>query len=68
MESLRDDTEENMVFAHQSGIAYWKRNRPLLATKANIVSLAHTLGYYGEQEIAFVAGFFGAKRREWKGI
>lgn len=68
MNSLSEDTEANMVHAHQSGMAYWKRNKPLLATRSDITSLAHTLGYYRDQETAFVAGFFGAKRREGGGL
>jgi hypothetical protein len=64
--SLHEVTEATMVAAHASGVTYWKRNRPHAATVEAIESLGRTLGWHEADNVAFVAGFFGAKRRDYK--
>jgi hypothetical protein len=63
MSGLYEITEDSMVAAHKAGIAYWQRNTPIGATADNIESLARSLGYHEGDMYAFIAGFFGARRR-----
>jgi hypothetical protein len=56
-------TEQTMVEAHQAGMAYWKRNQPITTSRYNLESLARSCGWHGEDTAAWVAGFYGAKRR-----
>lgn len=68
MDSLYETTEQTLLVAHQSGISYWKRNRPIDATKETLGFLARTLGFHGEHEAMFVAGVLGARRRQSGGL
>jgi hypothetical protein len=61
---LRETSEATMIAAHQAGMAYWKRNKPTLATNENLESLARSCGWHGEDNVAWLAGFYGAKHRE----
>lgn len=64
IDNLYETTEQTLMHAHQSGVAYWKRNRPTQATRDNLRFLARSLGFRGEREDMFVAGVEGVKRRE----
>lgn len=61
---LRETTEATMVAAHKSGAAYWRNNKPINATRSGIEWLGRSLGWHGDDNVAFVAGFYGAKKRE----
>ena len=63
MTSLRETTEETMVAAHKAGMAYWKQNKPYYTTAEDLASLARSCGWHGEDNAAWLAGFYGAKRR-----
>jgi hypothetical protein len=56
-----------MVMAHRSGTAYWRANRTHDANRADLERLARTLGWHGEDNIAWIAGYYGAKRRATHG-
>ena len=66
MPGLRETTEATMVAAHQAGMDYWNRNKPEGATRENLESLARSCGWHGEDNAAWVAGFYGAKKRAGK--
>lgn len=57
-------TEATMVAAHQAGMAYWRRNKPYDATPDALASLARSCGWHGEDNDAWLAGFYGAKQRQ----
>lgn len=59
----RITNEAKMIEAHSAGRAYWRMNRPHEATAENLASMARTLGWTGELETAWLAGFFGEKQR-----
>jgi hypothetical protein len=60
---MYETSEQTMVAAHQAGMAYWKRNKPSDATRESLESLARSCGWHGADCEAWVAGFYGAKRR-----
>lgn len=62
-EGLREVNEESMIAAHKAGVDYWNRNKPYNADYASLESLARSCGYYGDDNAAWLAGFYGAKRR-----
>jgi len=64
MTGIRETTEESMIAAHKAGMAYWQRNKPWEATLPNLRALARSCGWHGDDCDAWVAGFYGAKRRE----
>ncbi len=64
---LYETTEQSMVMAHQSGMAYWRANRTHDAKRADLESLARSRGWHGEDNIAWLAGYYGAKRRATQG-
>lgn len=64
IEPMRETTEATMIAAHKAGMAYWNRNRPWDAKRENLASLARSCGWHGEDCIAWLSGFFGAKRRD----
>lgn len=63
MTGLRETTEATMVEAHEAGVAYWKCNKPYDTTHDALVSLAKSCGWHGHDNYAWLAGFYGAKRR-----
>ncbi len=64
MSGLRETNEQTMIAAHQAGMAYWKRNKPMNATWDNLASLARSCGWHGEDNVSWLAGFYGAKSRD----
>jgi hypothetical protein len=64
MSGLTEVAENTMMMSHLAGRHYWKRNRPYDATEEGIASLARSRGWHGGDCYAFVAGFFGEKRRD----
>jgi len=66
MTNLRETTEATMVAAHQAGRAYWRNNRPLDATREQLASHARSCGWRGEDEAAWLAGFYGEHKRSEK--
>ena len=67
MAGLCKVTEQSMIEAHQAGMIYWKRNKPRDATDSSLRPLAQSLGWHDGDMYAFVAGFYGAQRREQTG-
>ena len=65
--SLRETTEATMVAAHKAGAAYWRNNQPLDATRSGLAWHARTCGWYGEDEAAWLAGYYGEQRRQKEG-
>jgi hypothetical protein len=45
------------------GMAYWTRNKPYDATRESLESLARSCGWHGEDNVAWLAGYYGAMRR-----
>jgi hypothetical protein len=66
MTSLRETTEDTMIEAHKAGGAYWRNNRPMGkgVTVNKLASLARSCGWHGKDCEAWLAGFFGEKRRD----
>lgn len=64
MTGLHEVNEDSMIAAHQAGMAYWRRNKPRDATPDNLASLARSCGWHGEDNAAWLAGFYGARRRD----
>jgi hypothetical protein len=62
--NLYETTEATLVAAHKNGAAYWTRNRTLAATKDRLSSLARSIGFHGQENEAWLAGYYGAKRRD----
>lgn len=58
------ESEKSMIAAHKAGMAYWQRNKPIGATEDSLASLARSCGWRDEDNAAWLAGFYGAKRRE----
>jgi hypothetical protein len=52
------------VEAHKAGMAYWRMNRPHDATREGLASHARSCGCHDEDIVAWLAGFYGAKRRD----
>ncbi len=63
MSGLREVTEQTMVEAHKAGAIYWRLNRVYYATPEAMASVARSCGWHGEDTTAWLAGFYGAKRR-----
>ena len=59
-----ESTESTMIEAHKAGMAYWRQNRPVDATRENLASHARTCGWHGADNKAWLAGYYGAKRRD----
>jgi hypothetical protein len=66
--SLRETTEATMIAAHKAGVAYWRNTRAHDATRASLESHARSCGWHGEDNVAWLAGFYGAMRREAKAM
>ncbi len=64
MSGLYESTEQTMIAAHQSGMAYWKRNKPHDAPYESLASLARSLHWHGADNYAWLAGLYGAKSRD----
>jgi hypothetical protein len=63
--NLYETTEATLVAAHKAGCAYWRRNRTMATDDMRkLESLARTLGYHGEEQLCFMSGLLGTKRRE----
>jgi hypothetical protein len=63
----RSETNETtLIEAHKAGCAYWRANRPMGkgVTVNKLASLARSCGWHGADCEAWLAGFFGEKRRE----
>jgi hypothetical protein len=60
---LRDTTEQTMVAAHRAGMAYWRHNRPVNATRDSLSSHARTCGWHGEDNAAWLAGYYAEMSR-----
>ena len=60
---MTETNEQTMIAAHKAGQAYWNRNKPYDATRENLESLARTCGWHGENNVAWLAGYYGAKQR-----
>lgn len=60
---MRETTETTMIEAHKAGAAYWRRNKPVDATREALESLARSCGWHGEDCTAWLAGFYGEKSR-----
>ncbi len=67
MSDLYETTEATMIEAHKAGMAYWKRNRATQASYENLASLARSLHWHGADNYAWLAGFYGAMRRDQNG-
>lgn len=59
-------SEATMIEAHKAGIAYWEHNKPTEASRESLESLARSCGWHGEDSDAWLAGFYGARRRDGK--
>jgi hypothetical protein len=55
--------EQTLVAAHKAGIAYWRMNRPVDATRDGLASHARTCGWDGEATDSWLAGYYGERRR-----
>ena len=64
MSGLRETNEQTMIAAHKAGVAYWQRNKPVHATREDLESLARSCGWRGEDNAAWIAGYYGAQRRD----
>jgi len=64
MTGLRETSEASMVAAHKAGTAFWRYNRPVDATREHLASVARSCGWHGEDETAWLAGYYGAKARD----
>ena len=64
MNGLHETTEATMIEAHKAGAAYWNRNKPHNATRDALELLARSCGWHGEDNAAWLAGFYGARQRE----
>lgn len=56
-------TEQTMVTAHKAGVAYWRNNRPMDATREALASHARTCGWHGEDNESWLAGYYGERKR-----
>lgn len=61
---MRETTEATMAEAHKAGMAYWKRNRTVDATRDQLASLARSCGWHGEDNASWLAGYYGAQQRD----
>jgi len=58
------NTPLSMLAAHKAGIAFWRMNRPVDATREALTFHARTCGWKTAAEIeAWLAGYYGEKRR-----
>ena len=65
MTGLRETNEATMVEAHKAGRAYWRNNRPPDAvTLESLAALARSCGWHGADNEAWLAGYYGERRRE----
>ena len=64
MSGLYEISEQSMIAAHKAGMAYWNRNRPSVTDKLLLLSFAQSCGWHDEDAAAWLAGYFGAKRRD----
>lgn len=64
MNGRHETTEATMVAAHKAGMAYWRNNKPRDAAHGDLESLARSCGWHGEDNLSWLAGFYGAKKRE----
>ena len=65
MSGLHETTEATMIEAHKAGMAYWQRNKPHQATRDSLASHARSCGWYDENNEAWLAGFYGAAKRDF---
>lgn len=63
MSGIRGITEQSMIAAHKAGMAYWRNNRPANATRESLQSLARSCGWHGEDNQAWIVGYYGAQHR-----
>ena len=63
---MTEVTEATMIAAHKAGIAYWRNNRPHDATSVALLSLARSCGWHGENEAAWLAGYYAERLRSLK--
>ena len=63
---MTNTTEATMIAAHKAGIAYWRNNRPHYATREGLTTHAHTCGWHGEDNAAWLAGYYGERLRSLK--
>lgn len=61
MTGIRETTEATMAAAYEAGATYWKRNHPANATREDLKSVARSCGWHGEDNVAWLAGFYGSK-------
>jgi hypothetical protein len=64
MSGLRETTEATMIAAHKAGMAFWRNNKPQDATREGLAWHARTCGWHGDDNDAWLAGFYGAKSRD----
>jgi hypothetical protein len=62
-DSLRVSNEQTLIAAHKAGIAYWRNNRPVDATREALESHARSCGWHGADNTAWIAGYYGELRR-----
>jgi hypothetical protein len=55
--------EQTMIAAHKAGRAYWLNNRPHDATLEGLTSVARSCGWHDEAAVAWLAGYYGEKKR-----
>lgn len=63
LQGLTETAEQTMVAAHQAGMAYWRNNKPDGVSREALASLARSCGWHGDDNDAWLAGYYGAQRR-----
>ena len=63
IESLRETTEATMIEAHKAGVTFWRYNRTHDAKREALSELARTCGWHGEDNVAWLAGYYGEQKR-----
>ena len=56
-------SEASMIAAHKAGVAYWRMNHSHDASPEGLAFHARTCGWKGEDAAAWLAGYYGEKKR-----
>ena len=65
---MEQATEQSMIEAHKAGRAYWRMNRPHWSVTRDMLRFhARTCGWQGEDNDAWLAGYYGemARNTSW---
>jgi hypothetical protein len=64
---LRETNEQTMIEAHKAGMAFWRQAKLTSVTDVARHTLewhARTCGWHGADNIAWIAGYYGAMARD----